>query len=125
MGHLTASGKLSESRRLAFTRFVRRVLLWFHTLGPAGPGGLLEGMPVDFALWPKDVPDEQEDTEAGRDLPEEGMRVLCANLDLLEAMSNAEIRMATEVLIDTGRHPDQIYILAPDCLEADPDGSPS
>ncbi|MFI1647291.1 hypothetical protein ACH4XT_10145 [Streptomyces avidinii] len=124
MGHLSASGKLSASRRLAFTRFVRRVLLRFRTLGLAGPGGLLEGMPVGFALWPEDMPDEPEYTEAGRDLPEEVMRVLCANLDLLEEMSTTEVRVATELLIDTGRRPDEIYTLALDCLETDPDGSP-
>ncbi|WP_405785731.1 tyrosine-type recombinase/integrase [Streptomyces sp. NBC_01367] len=124
MGHLTASGKMSASRRLAFTRFVRRVLLRFRTLGLAGPGGLLEGMPVDFALWPEDMPDEPEDTEAGRDLPEEVMRALCANLDLLEQMSTTEVRVATELLIDTGRRPDEIYTLKLDCLETDPDGSP-
>ncbi|MCX4808494.1 hypothetical protein OG594_44105 [Streptomyces sp. NBC_01214] len=119
MGHLTASGKMSASRRLAFTRFVRRVLLRVRTLGLAGPGGLLEGMPVDFALWPEDMPDEPEHTEAGRDLPEEVMRVLCANLDLLEEMSTTEVRVATELLV-----PDEIYTLKLDCPETDPDGSP-
>ncbi|MFF4392789.1 hypothetical protein ACFY0G_39570 [Streptomyces sp. NPDC001552] len=124
MGHLTATGKLSAARRLAFTRFVRRVLLRFRTLGLVGPGGVLEGMPVDFAIWPEDMPDEPEDAEAGRDLPEAVMRVLCANLDSLEEMSNTETRVATELLIDTGRRPDEIYTLALNCLESDPDGSP-
>ncbi|WP_329390249.1 tyrosine-type recombinase/integrase [Streptomyces sp. NBC_01351] len=124
MGHLTATGKQSASRRLAYTRFVRRVLLRFRTLGLTGPGGVLEGMPVDFAIWPEDMPDEPEDAEAGRDLPEAVMRVLCAHLDRLEEMSNTETRVATELLIDTGRRPDEIYTLAWDCLESDPDGSP-
>ncbi|WP_406296425.1 hypothetical protein [Streptomyces sp. NBC_00624] len=124
MGHLTATGKQSASRRLAYTRFVRRVLLRFRTLGLAGPGGVLEGMPVDFAIWPEDMPDEPEDAEAGRDLPEAVMRVLCSHLDRLEEMTNTETRVATELLIDTGRRPDEIYTLAWDCLESDPDGSP-
>ncbi|MCB8908361.1 MULTISPECIES: tyrosine-type recombinase/integrase [unclassified Streptomyces] len=123
MGHLTATGKLSAKRRLALTRFVRRVLLRFRTLGLAGPGQVLEGMPVDFAIWPEDMPDEPEDTEAGRDLPDEVMRQLCAHLDELEAMSTRETRVATELLIDTGRRPDEIYTLAFECLEHDPDGS--
>ncbi|WP_405786818.1 hypothetical protein OG753_01820 [Streptomyces sp. NBC_00029] len=80
MGHLTATGKQSASRRLACTRFVRRVLLRFRTLGLTGPESVLEGMPVDFAIWPEDMPDEPEDAEAGRDLPEAVMRVLCAHL---------------------------------------------
>ncbi|WP_336054322.1 hypothetical protein [Streptomyces sp. CA2R101] len=124
MGYLTANGKLSAARRLAFTRFVRRVLLRFRALGLTGPGQVLEGMPVDFAIWPEDMPDEPEDTEAGRDLPDEVMRQLCAHLDELEAMSNTETRVATELLIDTGRRPDEINTLPLNCLEHDPDGSP-
>ncbi|MFV8133004.1 hypothetical protein [Streptomyces syringium] len=124
MGHRTATGKLTAGRRLAFTRFVRRVLLRFRSLGLTAPGGLLEGMPTGFALLPEDMPDEPEDTEAGRELPEEVMRALCANLDVLEAMSNTETRVATELLIDTGRRPDEINNLPLDCLDRDPDGSP-
>nr|WP_259399495.1 hypothetical protein [Streptomyces rimosus] len=124
MGHLTATGKLSAARRLAFTRFVRRVLLRFRTLGLAGNGQLLDGMPSDFAILPEDMPDEPEDTEAGRDLPEEVLRQLCAHLDQLEAMSSVETRVATELLIDTGRRPDEVNTLGYDCLEQDPDGSP-
>ncbi|MEU8965250.1 tyrosine-type recombinase/integrase [Streptomyces sp. NPDC048491] len=124
MGHLTATGQQSASRRLAYTRFVRRVLVRFRTLGLTGPGGVLEGVPVDFAIWPEDMPDEPEDAEAGRDLPEAVMRVLCENLDRLEELSSTETRVATELLIDTGRRPDEICSLAWDCLESDPDGSP-
>ncbi|MFB7982907.1 hypothetical protein [Streptomyces vinaceus] len=54
MVHLTATGKQSASRLLAYTRFVCRVLFRFRTLGLAGLGGLLEGMPVDFGIWPAD-----------------------------------------------------------------------
>lgn len=96
MGHLTATGQQSASRRLAYTRFVRRVLVRFRTLGLTGPGGVLEGVPVDFAIWPEDMPDEPEDAEAGRDLPEAVMRVLCENLDRLEELSSTETRVATE-----------------------------
>ncbi|MEU7205378.1 hypothetical protein [Streptomyces sp. NPDC045470] len=123
MGYLTATGKISPARRLAFTRFVRRVLLRFRTLGLTAPGQILEGMPADFTIWPEDMPDEPEDTEAGRDLPDEVMHALCAHLDELEAMSSIEVRVATELLIDTGRRPDEINTLALDCLQQDPDGS--
>ncbi|MFI0264791.1 tyrosine-type recombinase/integrase [Streptomyces sp. NPDC017056] len=123
MGYLTETGKLSAARRLAFIRFVRRVLLRFRTLGLTGPGQVLAGMPVDFALWPEDMPDEPEDTEAGRSLPEEVMRQLCTHLPSLEAMSNVETRVTTDLLIDTGRRPDEVLTLALDCLQQDPDGS--
>ncbi|GGQ66955.1 tyrosine-type recombinase/integrase [Streptomyces asoensis] len=104
-------------------RYARRVLLRFRTLGLTAPGRLLAGMPVDFAILPEDMPDEPEDTEAGRDLPDEVMRALCAHLDELETMSSTEIRVATELLIDTGRRPDEINTLPLNCLEQDPDGS--
>ncbi|MEU2793956.1 tyrosine-type recombinase/integrase [Streptomyces sp. NPDC007100] len=123
MGYLTETGKLSAARRLAFTRFVRRVLLRFRTLGLTGPGQVLAGMPADFALWPEDMPDEPEDTEAGRDLPEEVLRQMCSHLPDLEAMSDVETRVATELLIDTGRRPDEVFTLGYDCLQQDPDGS--
>ncbi|WP_329449330.1 hypothetical protein OG906_42895 (plasmid) [Streptomyces sp. NBC_01426] len=84
MGHLTATGKQSASRRLACTRLIRRVLLRFRTLGLASPSGVLEGMPVDFATWPEDMPDEPEDAEVGRDLTEAVMHILCSHLDRLE-----------------------------------------
>lgn len=123
MAYFTSTGQISPARRLAFTRFVRRVFLRFRTLGLTAPGQLLEGMPADFAISPEDMPDEPEDTEAGRDLPDEVMRQLCAHLDELEAMSSIEVRVATELLIDTGRRPDEINTLALNCLEQDPDGS--
>lgn len=123
MGYFTSTGQISPARRLAFTRFVRRVLLRFRTLGLTAPGQLLQGMPADFAISPEDMPDEPEDTEAGRDLPDEVMRELCDRLDELEAMSSIEVRVATELLIDTGRRPDEINTLALNCLEQDSDGS--
>ncbi|WP_331724312.1 tyrosine-type recombinase/integrase (plasmid) [Streptomyces longwoodensis] len=123
MGYFTSNGRISPARRLNFTRFVRRVLLRFRALGLTAPGQLLEGMPADFVISPEDIPDEPEDTEAGRDLPEEVMRELCAHLDELEAMSSIEVRVATELLIDTGRRPDEINTLALNCLEQDADGS--
>ncbi|WP_413754325.1 hypothetical protein NRF20_43200 [Streptomyces sp. R-74717] len=70
------------------------------------------------------MPDEPEDAEAGRELPEAVMRVLCASLDRLEELSSTETRVATELLIDTGRRPDEIYTLALDCLEGDPTARP-
>ncbi|MFD7938996.1 hypothetical protein ACFV4T_31485 [Streptomyces sp. NPDC059755] len=123
MGYFTSTGQITPRRRLAFTRYARRVLLRFRTLGLTAPGRLLAGMPVDFAILPEDMPDEPEDTEAGRDLPDEVMRALCAHLDELETMSSTEIRVATELLIDTGRRPDEINTLPLNCLEQDPDGS--
>ncbi|MCX4966704.1 hypothetical protein OHA98_18045 [Streptomyces sp. NBC_00654] len=59
MGHLITTGKLSAARRLASPGFVRRVLLRFRTLGLSSTGGVLEGMPVGFVIWPEDMPDDR------------------------------------------------------------------
>ena len=77
-------------------------------LGLTGPGQPLAGLPAGFALSLQDIPDEPEDTEAGKDLPDEVMRALCDNLDLLEKTSSREVRVAVELIIDTGRRPDEI-----------------
>ncbi|MFH9009616.1 hypothetical protein ACH4E5_41125 [Streptomyces afghaniensis] len=60
MGYYTSTGRISPARRLAFTRFVRRVLLRFRALDLTAPGQLLEAMPADFAISPEDMPDEPE-----------------------------------------------------------------
>ena len=47
------------------------------------------------------------------------MATLCANLDTLEP---AEVRVATQIGIDTGRRPEDILGLPLDCLDRDKDG---
>ena len=51
------------------------------------------------------------------------MRQLASHLDPGLA-SAAEIRAGVELVIDTGRGPDEIATLALDCLARDADGSP-
>ncbi|MGW6523262.1 MULTISPECIES: hypothetical protein [unclassified Streptomyces] len=51
------------------------------------------------------------------------LRQLCEHFDDLEAMSNVETRVAVELLIDTGRRPDEVLTLGYDCLQQDPGGS--
>ena len=48
------------------------------------------------------------------------MAVLCANLDTLEP---TEVRVATQIGIDTGRRPEDILALPLDCLDRDKDGA--
>jgi hypothetical protein len=48
------------------------------------------------------------------------MAVLCANLDTLEPL---EVRVATQIAIDTGRRPEDILGLSLDCLARDTDGA--
>lgn len=123
MAFLAETGVFGAYHRVHVIRGVRQVLNRIRVLGLTAHGEVLDGLPVSFALSVEDIPDEPEDTEAGKDLPDEVMRELCDNLDLLEKTSYREVRVATELLIDTGRRPDEIAKLPWDCLAKDPDGS--
>ncbi|MFI5704467.1 hypothetical protein ACIA78_31010 [Streptomyces xanthochromogenes] len=120
----TENGEMSAQTRLYMARTVRKILNRWRTLGLTARGEILEGLRADFVMGPEDMPDDPQDTEAGKDLPDEVMQQLCDNLDLLEKMSSTEIRVCTELLIDTGRRPDEVCQLPLECLERDPDGSP-
>ena len=53
------------------------------------------------------------------------MRQICGHLpELEESVSSRETRIAVELLMDTGRRPDEICALAWDCLARDADGAP-
>ena len=53
------------------------------------------------------------------------MRQLCEQVPLLDrGPSGREIRVAVELLMDTGRRPEEILRLRWDCLHRDPDGAP-
>jgi integrase len=51
------------------------------------------------------------------------MRHLCQHLNMLDEVST-ELRIAVELLIDTGRCPNEICQLDWDCLDRDADGKP-
>jgi hypothetical protein len=72
-------------------------------------------------LETRDVPERPGSGEPSRDLPAEIMTQLC---DCLDALAHREMRVATELLMDTGRRPQEICALPWDCLARDSDGSP-
>ncbi|MFE7244428.1 tyrosine-type recombinase/integrase [Streptomyces sp. NPDC057580] len=121
---LNQRGDISACTQFNTVRDIRRVLTRLRTLGLTRQGQPLHGLPDDFALRQEDVPDDPEDSEAGRDLPPEVMRQLCAHLDSLEVASSPDIRTAVELIIDTGRRPNEICKLPWQCLDRDSDGSP-
>ena len=78
--------------------------------GPARrPGGSSD----QFAVHRDDTPDEPEHGEPGRDLPAEIMRQVSGHLPSLHA---PHIRTAIEILIDTGRRPEDVVALPLDSL---------
>lgn len=124
MGYLVKQGELSLKSRAEQTRVLRNLLTRMRTMGLNRPGEPLHGLPDEFSLGAEDMPDFPEDAEAGRDLPVEVMRHLCEHLPLLDGLARRELRVAIELLIDTGRRPDEVAKLSWDCLERDGDGKP-
>jgi integrase len=125
MAFLAAEERVSVDARTRICREVRHLLGRFRALGLTRPDGPAVGLGGDFALAAGDVPIKPEDPEPNRDLPVEIMAQLCAQLPLLEhPISCREIRVAVELIIDTGRRPDEICALRWDCLEYEPDRAP-
>jgi integrase len=122
--HLQSATEISENTRIITCRLTRRVLSWIRTSGVTRPGQAAAGLPGDFSLTPVDVPAEPQGAEASRDLPREVLRQLCAHLAELESMSCREMRLAVELMIDTGRRPDEVCQLPWDCVDRDPTGEP-
>ncbi|WP_199199038.1 site-specific integrase [Amycolatopsis sp. CA-128772] len=124
LAHLQAEDDISAYQRLNAIRNLRKMIGEMRALSLTRPGRPLHGLPDDFTITAEDIPDEPEDSEAGKDLPVEVMRHLCSHLQRLETASCPEIRIAVELLIDTGRRPDEICQLKLECLERDGDGKP-
>ncbi|WP_204079848.1 tyrosine-type recombinase/integrase [Mycobacterium riyadhense] len=121
LAHLESAGEISRYRRNSICRDVREVLAGIRALGLTRPGRTAAGIAGDFAIERHDIPAEPERGEPGRDVPLEVLAVLCANLDTLEP---AEVRVATQIGIDTGRRPEDILALPVNCLDRDKDGAP-
>ena len=121
LAFLASTGRLSTDARIRAVREVRAVIARVRAAGLTRPGGVAGGLGEDFTLGVADVPDEPEPAAAGRDLPAEILRQVCAQLDTL---TSPVMRTAIELAIDTGRRPEEICDLAFDCLGRDGDGLP-
>jgi integrase len=119
LAYLESTGAISRYRRNCICRDVREMLAGIRALGLTRPGQTAAGLPGDIAIERGDIPVDPERGEPGRDLLPEIMAIVCANLDTLEP---AEVRIATQIGIDTGRRPEDILSLRLDCLDRDKDG---
>lgn len=119
LAHLESVGQISRYRRNCICRDVREVLAGIRALGLTRPGQKAAGLPGDFAIERHDIPADPERGEPGRDVPPEVLAVLCTNLDVLEPV---EVRVATQIGVDTGRRPEEILALPLNCLDRDKDG---
>ena len=116
-----SAGQVSRITRISQVERLKLVLQRMRALGVTRPGRAAAGLGEDFTLETRDVPERPGPGEPSRDLPAEIMTQLCAHLD---ALAHREMRAATELLMDTGRRPQEICSLPFDCLARDSDGSP-
>ena len=119
LAYLTSTGRMSTDARIRAVREVRGVLSRIRAMGLTRPGSVAGGLGDDFVIGRSDVPTEPEPSSTDRDLPPEVMSQLCAHLD---DVSSPATRCGIELVIDTGRRPEEICNLAFDCLERDDDG---
>jgi hypothetical protein len=115
-------GRISAYQRHHTCRMVRHVLRQMRALGLADAGGPLFGLADDFTVRERDLPTAPERQQPWRALPMEVLRQLCDGLPLLETLGSRFVRVAVELLIDTGRRPVEICQLPLNCLERDSDG---
>lgn len=121
LAHLAAAGTISAYRRSTVARMVHRVLLDARDLGLTRPGEPMAGYPSDFAIRRDEITPEDRDGP-GRALPDWVIATLCGELPALETATCRQFRIAVELLIDTGRRPDEICRLPWDCLHVDASG---
>jgi integrase len=121
---LCTAGTITSATRAVTIQSTRRLLANMRALGLTRVGEPMYGLPDDFILYSEDVPMPPDVVKECRDLPVEVMRHICEHLDGLEEVSTREIRVAVELIIDTGRRPDEICRLTLDCLERDAQGKP-
>jgi site-specific recombinase XerD len=123
LAFLQQSGTLSLNRRIDILRHTRTVLTCARLAGLTRPGQAVAGLPDDFGLLKEDVPRKDRGDEPGRALPAEIMRQLCDGLPkIAEITACEEVRVAIELLMDTGRRPEEGCDLPWDCLERDKNG---
>lgn len=124
MAHLHHTEEISAFRRQTVCRFTGRFLREIRDMGLTRPGEMLADLPDDFALRRHDMPPPITDEAPGRALPKEVLAQLCERLPDLDQIRDGgdDIRNAIEILIDTGRRPDEVGCLPWDCLETDEHG---
>jgi len=120
LGYLESAGTITRYHRNVICRGARAVLAGIRALGLTRPGQPAAGLPGDVVITAADIPADAGRGEPGRDLPPEIMAALCASLDALQP---AEVKVAIQIAIDTGRRPEDIPGLPLDCLARDKDGA--
>jgi integrase len=124
LAHQVRTGEMTPDSRLRLTRRIFRLLNDAHALGMTAAGEVAAGLPASFVLRRSDIPKDPDRQPRPRSLPDAVLKVIAANLAVFEERCGVPERRITELLIDTGRRPDEICTLAWDCLERNPAGHP-
>jgi integrase len=122
MAHKERAGEMTAKTRLSRCRSLKRFLHDIRVLGLTRVDGPAAGLPDDFHMGRKDIPSEPILEEAGRGLPAWVLRIINDNLDVVAHRSGTDARRMIELLIDTGRRPDEICKLPINCLVRDDAG---
>ncbi|MDQ6949478.1 MAG: hypothetical protein M3256_25325, partial [Actinomycetota bacterium] len=121
LGHLVAAGEMSTYQWTYTVRFVKRFLRQAREEGLTGAGGPMAGLPLDFALGPRDKVDRLPDDGPGRALPQLVMDQLLSeeSLQLLEHRAGPAWRAMLELQAVVGRRTSELCELRWDCLVHD------
>ena len=124
LAHQARTGEMTTDTRLRLARRIFRLLNDMHAKGITAPGGAAGGLPAAFVLRRSDIPVDPDRQPRPRSLPDAVLKLIAGNLDVLEERCGISERRISEILIDTGRRPDEVCTLEWDCLERDPSGDP-
>jgi integrase len=116
-------GRLSLDGRRRICQNLKTFLGRVRSSGLTRAGQPAAGLGEDFVIIQVDVP-AAVDREPNRDLPAEILAQLCQHLPALQDTAGSTARAAIELLIDTGRRPEEIGGLGFDCLARDNDANP-
>ena len=118
-----SAGRVSMHKRSVLAADVSYVLRQARDLELGAEGRPVFGLPASFTLSREEVRRVARvpAPPPARALPDTVVAQLLAPdaLGLLEAMHGQRVRIAVELLADTGRRPNEICILAWDCLDHD------
>ena len=120
--HQESTGLISGYRRRKIAQHAALVLRECRAMGLARPDRPMAGLDPEFAFRRNDLPPVPTDDGPGRALPDSVLAALITALDRLQASAGRDVRVAVQLLIDTGRRPAEICLLPWDCLDQDRDG---
>ena len=120
--HQESTGLISGYRRRKIAQHAALVLRECRAMGLARPGRPMAGLNPEFAFRRNDLPPVPKDDGPGRALPDSVLAALITALDRLQASAGRDVRVAVQLLIDTGRRPAEVCLLPWDCLDQDRDG---